>query len=177
MTLKTMIGGGKMSNHRLMYLCGMLPRATAPTILGGIGEQIVQEHLQIQGYQTRKLKPDNQGDLIVFDNHGVGLHVEVKTARFAPKCNQWQWLLQKSDKYGKTSIWDSEMVVFLQVNKITFDTYVVPSRFFPKNQKRFSIRTPANRYNGKLKPFKQDIRKLDLWTSPNEILTIKNSVM
>ena len=151
-------------SRRLTYLYKQLSRNMHSRDLGGLGEAILREHLELQGYAVAQPDENHSGDWWVCtpDKPDHELKVEVKTAKRGEKSNKWDFRLRKNDKHGVTSIDDSDIVCFLQINRVSIDLYVVPADFFPKKQKMFSMRSTAQFYKGKLKPFYQSIRNINL---------------
>lgn len=150
-------------NARLKYMYKQMARSMNSHTLGRFGEDILREHLEAQGYIVMHTVASHCGDLTVVDADSRLLKIEVKTARRGLKTRRWHFRLRKNDKHGVTSISDSDVVVLLQMNKLSIDTYVVPVSFFGKRQKSFTISNPASEYTGKLKPFLQKISNLDLF--------------
>lgn len=136
--------------------------------LGGLGEDILCEHLKAQGYHVNSTNSYHNGDLTVYDNNGNELKIEVKTAKRS-QSGHWQFLLKKNDAHGATNCADSDLVCLLQMHKMTINLFVVPSGFLLGKQK-ISIRTRATDYNGKYKPFLQNIRMIDLFNKPYELM-------
>lgn len=135
--------------------------------VGTLGENILREHLLEQDYQVFEPQTRQSGDLIVFDDLGSEIKIEVKTARRC-KDGSWHFKLRKKDKFGGTSISHSDILCLLLIHKISIDLFVIPVDFFPSKQQSFSMRHRASEYHGRLKPFLQDIRRIDIFKFQND---------
>lgn len=131
--------------------------------VGTLGEHYAAALLASAGYVVGNTQPgQKRGDLLAVDpDTGECIRVEVKTARRA-KNGQWQFLLHKHDRHGRTSCHHADVVILLCALKTGRAVpFVIPCNVIGKRQ-RISISSYPTTYAGKWAQYRQRPHQLTL---------------
>lgn len=131
--------------------------------LGDAGERVVQAALHHAGFQCGIKHERKCGDLRVYipDAGQEIFKVEVKTARRSKNGN-FQFVLEKDDKYGATTHTNCDYVILLCVLESGFPVpFVVPCSAL-RGIKKIELTKNILSYSGKYKPYRREIGRMML---------------
>lgn len=152
--------------NRIERIKRLLLRFTSHTVLGRLGEMLLQAELQAEGWGRAELASEkHQGDIsAVHPKTGEIIRFEVKTAKRGA-LGRWQFCLNKKNKTASSH---SDYLYLLAIDEYGgFYRYLVPSCFFA-GISQLTISSHPSSYKGKLSAFRLRGESIDIYQA-NEV--------